>query len=613
MTINKKELRKKAMKLPLSPGVYIMKDASTQIIYIGKAKALKNRVSQYFGSDTNHDDKVKKMVECAEAFDYILTDTEFEALVLECSLIKQYRPKYNILLKDDRGYHYIRISNDNYKKITLANKIPSGTASAVNDDATYLGPYTSSYAVTQAVETANKSFKLSQCSKIITKGKRGKPCLNYHIGLCMAPCSGKIKADEYNTIVSEALEFINGGQENTIKLLTKKMEDASEALMFEQAAALRDRIKWVKNISSKQKVVMSRLPEHDVIALAVGEGKCCFEVFRFLDGQLHDSEHHILDMSDDLEALRFDFLLSYYEMRDRVPPCIIIDAEIKDKNLLRDYLTKKRGKTVKILIPKKGNLAQLLSLCKKNASERIALLTGRREKGTKTLTELAALLGIKEPPRYIESYDISNFAGDNNVCGMVVFFDGKPLKSAYKRFSIKGVDGQDDYASMSEAITRRFNRYFEQKDSGEGFGRLPDIIFLDGGQAHVSVISSLLKELNVNVPVFGMVKDDKHKTRALVSSNGEIALNKNRGVYTFVSTIQEEVHRFAISYQKTKHKNKAFKSSLTDIDGIGAARAKSLIKHFGTINAIKSASEEALLLVNGMTADAAKAVYDYYR
>jgi len=593
------------MKLPLSPGVYIMRDKDGKIIYIGKAKALKNRVSQYFGSDANHDDKVKKMVENACDFDYILTDSEYEALVLECSLIKQYKPKYNILLKDDRGFHYIRISDGDFPKISVFGK-------PLEDGAKYLGPYNSSYAVKQAVETANKAFRLSDCSKILVSGKRSKPCLNSHIGLCMAPCSGRISSNEYKTIVSEALDFISGGQDNTVRLLTKKMENAAEHLEFEQAAKLRDRIKWVKSINSRQKVVMSKVSEQDIIALECGEGKCCFEIFRFLNGRLHDTEHHILEHSEDLGALYFDFVISYYEMRDRIPALVVLDKEPKDKTLLKQYLSRKAGRAVTVTVPQKGESAQLAALCKKNAAERITHITGRREKDTAVLAELAKLLNLKEPPRYIESYDISNLANDNIVCGMVVYLDAKPLRSAYKKFALKDVEIQDDYASMTEVITRRFKRYFEQKDTNEGFGRLPDLILLDGGAAHVSVVKRTLDGLGLDIPLFGMVKDDKHKTRAIASSDGEIALAKTRSVYTFVSEIQEEVHRFAITFQKTKHKGKAFKSSLSDIDGIGQTRIKLLLKHFKTIKSIKEATVEELILVKGMNRAAAQAVFDYF-
>ena len=604
--MTKQELRKKAMKLPLSPGVYIMKDGQGKIIYIGKAKALKNRVSQYFGSDTNHEDKVIQMVENASDFEYIVTDSEFEALVLECSLIKQYKPKYNILLKDDKGFHYISLSEDEFPRIRIARK-------KEQDGKVYFGPYTSSYAVQQAVDSANKAFRLSVCNRVLGKGKVQKPCLNYHIGQCMAPCKGHMSPQEYSEIVTQAMDFIKGGQDNTIRSLTQKMEAHAENLEFEQAARLRDRIKWVKNINSRQKVVMSRIPEQDVIALCSSEGKCCFEVFRFRDGRLCDSEHHILEAIADLPALRTDFITSYYEMRDRIPPHVLVDGPLDDKDLLAEFLRKKRKGRFAFAEPQKGESAHLVALCRKNAEEHLLHLLGRKDKKKAVLEELGQMLGLSAPPLYIESYDISHFAGDNTVCGMVVFADGRPLRKAYKRFAVKTTDGGDDYGAMSEIIERRFGRYFEQKDSGEGFGRLPDLILLDGGQNHVAVIGRILDRLSLEVPLYGMVKDDKHKTRAIASLQGEIALSKNRSAYTFVSEIQEEVHRFAITYQKSKHKSKSFHSVLTDIEGVGEGRAKALLKHFKTMKAIKEATAEELCALPGLPKTTAENIYNFFR
>ncbi|HIZ15951.1 MAG TPA: excinuclease ABC subunit UvrC [Firmicutes bacterium] len=601
-----KILRKKAMSLPLEPGVYLMKNKSGKIIYVGKAKALKNRVSQYFGSDKNHEEKVKKMVENVDDFDYILCDSEHEALILECSLIKQYNPKYNILLKYESGYHYIRISPRPYSKITAVRKID-------DDGAQYLGPYMSGFIVKNIVEEANSIFRLSTCGKVFPRdiGKE-RPCLNYHIKRCSAPCARKISEDEYDASVRRAVEYIKGGAASSIEALKAQMMQAADNLDFERAAKIRDNIYSIQRVTAKQKVIMSPIPEQDIIALANGIKESCFEVFRFKSGRLADDEHFMLDRVENPKQARAEFVARYYTMREDVPSRVVLDGECDDAELLNEWLTNKRGKKAEISVPQKGRQLELVEMCRKNAAEHLSNKTGRPVREVSALNELASLLGLPEPPMYIESYDISNTAGSENVAGMVVFEEGRPLKSAYRRFKIKGFEGQDDYASMHEVISRRLEEYEKHKDEGEGFGRLPDLILLDGGKGQVSAVMPAIEKSGLNIPVFGMVKDSKHKTSAITTTGSEIAIKSTRSAYTLVSKIQEEVHRFAISYHRQRRSKSAVSSVLQEIEGVGKSRASALLKHFKSMKAIKAASIDELASVKGISRSAAEKIYEYF-
>ena len=600
-----KRLRAKAMKLPLHPGVYIMHDKTGKIIYIGKAKALKNRVSQYFGSEKNHDEKVRKMVSNVADFEYILTDSEFEALILECSLIKQHTPKYNILLKDDKGYHYIKITNGDWPKISEANQI--------TDDARYVGPYISSWSVKQAIDEALKIFRLPSCSRRFPQDiGKGRPCLNYYIKQCCAPCRGGVSQEDYNETVNEAIDFLRGGSAASIRMLTDKMNEAADAMEFERAARIRDRITAIKRMGDKQKVVMAKVQEQDIIALAQGPGAACFEVFRFQNGRLCDRETFLLGDVGSPKTARAEFVEQYYSMRDRIPPRVCLDGEAADSGLLGEWLSQKAGRKVTVSVPQKGEQAHLVEMCRSNAAEQLAQSTGRTGREASALDELGRLLGMEQPPLYIESYDISNLAGGENVAGMIVFENGRPLKSAYRKFKIKTVEGQDDYGSMREVIQRRLNEYFENKDSGEGFGRLPDLILLDGGRGHVAAVKPLIEASGLEIPVFGMVKDDKHRTRAIAQDGGEIAINSTRSAFTLVSTIQDEVHRYAIGYHRQMRKKNTISTTLVSIPGVGNTRAKNLLKHFKTVSAIRGADLEELEGAPGMTKPAAKNVYEYF-
>lgn len=558
-----KILRKKAMSLPLLPGVYIMKNADGEIIYIGKAKALKNRVSQYFGSQNRHPIKVRKMVENVDRFDYIVTGSEFEALVLECSLIKQHSPKYNILLKDDKGYSYIRISEGEYRKI-------SAVFNKKDDGSEYIGPYLSSYSVRQSVDAANKIFKLPQCNKVFPRDfGKSRPCLNYYISQCCGLCTGKIKKSDYDEAVDGAIAFLKGDSRDIIADLRVKMEKAAEELDFEQAAKLRDRINSIERIKEKQKVVYKSVEEQDVFATADIDGSVCLAVLRFSNGRLFDSEHFFFDDPGDKESMRSDFITSYYSMRDNIPKRVTVDGEVADRELLEQWLSEKKGKKVTVFVPARGEQLEIVNMCRKNAEEKLAIKKGRTGREIAVLDELKDLLGLKKTPEYIESYDISHTAGQDSVAGMIVFKGGKPYRKAYKRFSIKSFDGNDDYRAMNEVLTRRFSEYEKSKDSTEGFGKLPDLILLDGGVGQVHAVEPVLREFGLKIPLFGMVKDNRHRTRAISGDGGEIAINSKRQVFTLVSEIQNEVHRFSVAYHHQKHAKRGLSLSLTEIEGVG--------------------------------------------
>ena len=602
-----KELRAKAMALPLQPGVYIMKNAQGDIIYIGKAKKLKNRVSQYFGSQNNHTEKVRRMVDNVDDFDYIITDSEFECLILECSLIKQHAPKYNILLKDDKGYSYIRVTNEEWRRLSYVLQ-------KADDGARYIGPYKSSYYVKSSVEEANKIFGLPTCSRRFPEDfGRFRPCLNFHIKQCCAPCTGRVKLKDYNERVESALEYLSGDSSKTLKELQERMTAAADALDFERAARYRDQIAAMKKLRDKQKVVDINLDELDVIALAREGSRGSVTVLRFNNSRMYDTENFIIDDVDDEVDLRSQFILRYYTLRNEIPSHIALDGIIEDIGNTELWLTEKKGKRVYINIPQRGVQKNLVDMCQKNAYEALGQLKGVTGKQLSVLDELKNLLGLDKLPEYIESYDISNLAGADNVAGMVVFENARPLKSAYRKFKIKSFSGQDDYGSMAEVLTRRLEEYKKAQENGisDGFGRLPDLILLDGGKGQVGAVLPVIAASGLSIPVFGMVKDDRHRTRAIVSDKGEIAIRPNRAVYTFVTNIQDEVHRYAIGFNRQQRK-RVLGSSLEEIPGIGRKRAKELMRYFRTVKNIANASTEELEQASGMTHPAAVSVYNYF-
>ena len=599
-------LRQKAMALPQQPGVYIMKDAAGRIIYIGKAKKLKNRVSQYFGAGNQHTQKVQQMVSRVETFEYIVVENEFEALVLECSLIKQHRPKYNILLKDDKGYHYIRVSPPPYSRLTKVEQ-------TADDGARYIGPFMSSHTVQQALDEANKIFALATCNRPLAYGKKGsnRPCLNHHIDQCCAPCTGRVPPDVYQERVDQAIQFLTQGSTRTMADLTTRMHAAAERLEFERAARLRDRIQAIQRLGDKQKVISSHVQEQDVIALAEGADTACFEVFRFTDGRLSDREQFVFDKLEDEQSARAEFLQQYYTSRRRIPPQITVDGPVEDAPLLEQWLGSLAGRRVYIVQPQIGEQARLVDMCRRNAAERVAQQTGPAGHEAVALEEIRRLLGLADTPTYIECYDISHTAGSDAVAAMVVFENGKPLRSAYRRFRIRTPIGGDDYASMREVLTRRWQEYEKHKDTATGFGRRPDLLLLDGGQGHVASILPVMQQFGLDIPVFGLVKDTKHRTRAIALDDGEIVINNRRAAYTLLSSIQEEVHRSAIRYHRERRKS-AISSSLLDVPGIGPTRAKALLRQFGSLRNIRRATIEELLLVKGMTRPVAEAIRHHF-
>ena len=600
-----RDLRRQAMALPLLPGVYLMYDAAGTVIYVGKAKALKNRVSQYFGSDTAHTEKVRQMVAHVDRFETIIADSEFEALVLECSLIKQYSPKYNILLKDDKGYHYLKITPPPFSRV-------SDCKQKQEDGATYIGPYMSSFGIRQAVDEAGKVFGLATCGKKLVFGRRPmkteRPCLNYHLGQCCAPCTGKVSEEDYAERVAGALELILHGSADLLRDMERRMNEASEALEFEKAAQLRDRIAAIRRMGEKQKVVSSRVAEQDVLALAELGGRTCVEVFHFTGGRLRDKEEFVLDVAGDPAGTRSEFLRRYYAAHDRVPTQVTLDGEIEDGEPVERWLTEKAGRRVHIVVPRRGDGARLVEMCRRNAEESLARQMGMHGHDVAALRELADVLGLSEPPRVIECYDISHTAGENAVGGMIVFEDGRPCRSAYRRFKIRQAAGGDDPAAMREVLSRRLNEYELHTGEESGFGRRPDLILLDGGAAQAAAVQPILQGFGWDVPLFGLVKDGRHRTRAVVAEGGELSVSGKRAAFTLLASIQEEVHRYAIAYHRSLRGKKPIRTVLTSIEGVGPAKAAALLKRFGSVKGVCAASEEELCTVAGISPPLAKRI-----
>lgn len=596
-----KELKIKANRLPLDPGVYIMKDSKGVIIYIGKAKALKSRVTQYFGSGNQHTEKVRRMVSNVDDFEYIICDSEFEALILENSLIKQNKPKYNILLKDDKGYSYVKISKEKWPRIS--------TAKMTDKNGEYIGPFNSGFIVKETVAEAKKIFKLPDCNRnfdIISK-----PCLNFHIGLCEAPCRGKISHSDYIENIEAAKDFIKRGDIEgiSIEALEEKMLNAAENLQFETAARLRDRINAIKKIREKQKVVSISHKSQDVIATALLGEKACVAVISFRNYRLCDKQHYFVDGFRDKNAVYNEFLQQYYLDKSDIPSRILVDCE-DDYSLTEKWLTEKSGHKVSFIVPKSAEPLKLLEMCLNNAAENLSEKTEQTGREMSALNELRTLLGLSTTPSYIEAYDISNTAGSDNVAGMIVFKNGKPFKPAYKKFKIKGFVGQDDYRSMSEVLDRRFWEFKEGTDPY--FKTLPDLILLDGAKGQINAVIPVMQKYGINVPVFGMVKDSKHRTRAIATTGGDISIKSNRRCFTLVTKIQDEVHRFAIGYHKKLQSKNMIKSELLEIDGIGKAKADALLKHFCSMKKIKEASISQLTEVKGISEAVAQNIKNHF-
>ncbi len=593
--------------LPLLPGVYIIRDKAGEIIYIGKAKRLRTRVSQYFREGVPHDAKVTKMISHAFEFDVIVTQSEFEALVLECSQIKQHKPKYNILLKDDKGYSYVKVTREKWPRLSAALQKD-------DENADYYGPFTSSFAVREMVEAASDVFRLPRCTRRFPQDiGKGRPCLNAHIGKCMAVCSGKIRNEDYREAVESALHMIRHGQADIMKTLKARMEDAAQRLDFERAALIRDQLAAIEKVSRGQKVVRSEVAEQDVIAFAGSASAVCAAILRFREGRLADKREFLFHDTQDIAALRDEFLPRYYlEDTEFIPKSIAVDEAPAGAQHLQRLLSETKGVKVQLYVPQRGDTKKLVDMARTNAFERLARESGRYAREQRALDETAHLLGLAAPPQVIESYDISNWGDGTSVAGMVVFEDGKPKKAGYRRFKMRTVPGTDDYASMAETLARRAAEY--EKGTNSQFKIKPDLLLIDGGRGQVAAVCAALAGTQLaGVPVFGMVKDAKHRTRGLVDAAGrEIALALHRGPFTFITSIQDETHRWANDYRRRLQKGRAYSSTLEAVPGVGPATAKALLAHFKTVGAVREAPLEELCAAKGVSRRAAEAVWNAF-
>ena len=600
------ELKEKAHALPLKPGVYIMQDAKNTVIYVGKAKALKNRVSQYFANLASHTEKTRAMVSQIDHFDVIIADSEFEALVLECSLIKRHQPRYNILLKDGKGYPYVRLPvKEDYPRFALVNK-------PAEDGARYFGPFGSRGATQNIVDALCAALRLPTCSRKFPRdvGKE-RPCLNKHMGLCAGWCQSALTAEDYRQAVEQAVRLLEGRFQEVEEELCAEMEQCAEELRFEKAAELRDRIRAIELLGKRQKVVAASLSDTDVVGCHRGTAKSCFVVLHYVDGDLAAKDMELIDtpMEGELGEVVSALVGQYYTARSALPAQILLPCEIEDEVPLTRLLSENCGHRVNLLTPQRGAKMELIRLANTNAVEEVERATDRAERQSRLMEAVGRLLGLTEIPHRMEAYDISNTGHDDIVASMTVFVDGRPLKRDYRHFKLKDMDGPDDYASMHQVLTRRFRRYLEED---EKFSVLPDVLLIDGGATHANVARQVLEELELNVPVFGMVKDDRHRTRALVTPDGrEIGIQQNQAIFSLIGQIQEETHRFAIEFNRLQRKNRVRGSVLDQIPGVGPKRRAELLKHFKSIKAIKAASREAL--AEAVDQKTAAAVHDFFR
>ena len=607
-------------KLPNKPGVYIMKDEKKEIIYVGKAKKLKNRVRQYFQSSRSKTPKVNALVKNIEEFEHIIVDNEIEALILEANLIKKHKPKYNILLRDDKQYPYIKITNEKFPRVIK-------TRNVLKDGAKYFGPYPNGYAVNDTLEIIRNLYPIRTCKLNLSKiPANDRPCLNYYIGRCLAPCQGYVKEEEYNLMIEEIIMFLNGKEEHLVEVIEKKMKKAAENLDFEKAVKYRDQINSLNLILEKQKIVSTSLIDRDVIGMAKGIEDVCMQIFFIRGGKIVGREHFILpDVAlEDREEILSSFIKQFYLGTAYVPKEIFVEKEFKDMEVVADWLREKRGSKVTIHVPKRGEKSELMEMVKENASDTLKHYGDRikikQKKSEDTLKELQNILQLEEPPYRIEAFDISNIQGVEPVGSMVVFENGVPRKSDYRRFKIRTIIGPDDYGSMEEVVRRRFVRGLREKelikkksiDTG-GFSTFPNLVMMDGGKGQVNVAEKVLEELDINVPVCGIVKDDHHNTRGIIFNNKEIDIYKNKETFMLITRIQDEAHRFAISYHRSLRSKKMFKSVLDNIQGVGEKRRKSLLRHFGSIDNIKKANVEELTQVESINRKIAENVYNYFR
>ncbi len=597
------ELKDKALSLPYAPGVYIMRDEANTVIYVGKAKKLKNRVSQYFQDTASHSPKTRMMVSHIHHFDVIVAASEFEALVLECSLIKRHMPKYNILLKDDKGYPYLRLNmKDAYPTISIVSKL-------ADDGAQYFGPYGSRGVTQSLLEAIYAALKLPGCKKQFPRdiGKE-RPCLNYHMDRCAGWCQEGKSAAEYRQAMEQARQLLLGNYKAEAEKIRKEMLAAADQLEFERAAALKKRLQAVEALGQKQLVTAGTLADTDVIGYGQTEAKACFAVLHFSGGNLLDKDYEVFPVPEDREEAVSGLMKQYYLARGYAPRHVLLPFALEDGELFAQLMEQQYGRKIHMRCPQRGDNVRLVELACKNALEEAQRVTGKEERISGTLTLLGKMLSM-EPPRRIESFDISNISGTDIVAGMVVFQDGKPKKSDYKRFKLENMAGQDDFASMRQVITRRFAHY---QTADAGFSDAPDLLLIDGGVVHAGIALDALQQMGLHFPVFGMVKDDRHRTRALVTPEGkEISIVTQQAVFSLIGSIQEETHRFAVSYHRQLRSKRLRYSELDSIPGIGPKRKQELLRSFGSISAIRAAS--LLELERLLPKNAAAAVYQHFR
>ena len=602
ITMTFDELKDKALSLPLAPGVYIMRNKDDKVIYVGKAKKLKNRVSQYFQNTANHSPKTRLMVSKIDHFDVIVAASEFEALVLECSLIKRYLPKYNILLKDDKGYPYLRLDmREVYPQITMVSKIS-------DDGAGYYGPYGSRGVTQDVMEAIRLTLKLPGCKKEFPRDiGKDRPCLNYHMNQCAGWCQNGKSCVEYRALMEQAKQLLQGNYKSVSVQIKEQMLAAADNLEFELAAALRDRLNAVEALGQKQLVTAGTLADTDVIGYGRTEAKACFAVLHFSGGNLLDKDYEVFPIPDDREAAVSSLMKQYYLSRGLAPKHVLLPFEIEDADLFAQLLEQQFGRKPHLRYPQRGDNVRLVELACKNAYEEAQRLTSLDEKHLGTLNLLGKMLALT-PPRRIESFDISNISGTDIVASMVVFEDGKPKKKDYKKFKIEALTNQDDYESMRQVVRRRFSHY---KAGDAGFADAPDLLLIDGGVAHARAAVEALDQIGLTMNVFGMVKDDRHRTRALVTPEGEeIRIDSNQTVFAFIGNIQEETHRFAISYHRQLRSKRLRYSELDSIPGVGPKRKEMLLKTFKSLTGIGQASLTELERI--LPRDAAMAVYQHF-
>ena len=603
--MTKDELREKANDLPLLPGVYLMMDKTGKVIYVGKAKKLKNRVSQYFQDSASHTVKTRQMVSQVDHFDTIFVSSEFEALVLENSLIKRHSPKYNILLKDDKGYPFVRLSREAYPRFSMVNR-------CADDGAKYFGPFGGRFETRQALDAVCTALRLPTCSRKFPRDIGAeRPCLNFHMGRCDGFCRSEMTAEEYNRRIRQACQLLEGKSKQLLREMTAEMEAEAEALRFEQAAALRDRINAIAALGKKQTVIAGLCADTDIWGICRGAGKCCYAILHMENGNLagRETELFTAPMEESEAEMLSALTAQYYLPRAILPHEILLPMDMGDCENLSEVLTKRAGHKVWVHVPQRGEKADLRTMAQRNAAEEAERATTAEERVAHTLALLGKMLDLPAPPKRMESFDISNTGKSDIVASMVVYSGTRPLKSAYRRFRIQSLDGHpDDYASMQEVLRRRLQR---AADGDEKFLPLPDVFLIDGGETHARAAQAVAGEFAVQVPIFGMVKDDRHRTRALVTPEGrEIGIVNNQAVFSLIGQIQEETHRFAITYHHESHTKSAMKSALDDIPGVGPKRREALRKHFGTIRAIKEADVETLAAV--VPRSAAEAVYRHF-